>query len=230
MSAAQAELSVSVGCSRPCPSCHLWTRRPSPSRSSTSSGTAGLLVWSSQRLSSHTSVQSTPTTSTATTSATTLTTGKQPGVFDGVCCSHTSLGFISTTMARTDGCYDLAAGTGLCTSCPCSAATTLAKFSRRSATLQSPSLTHTSGLSPLTQSARCRCPHCWSTVHPTPARSSLLRVAPCRLSAVSYLLSAVQHYMHYVLVLGCSGVHCYWSAWPMPAIFWRRQHRILLQH
>lgn len=93
-SAAEAELPVSVGCSRPCPSCHLWTRRPSPSRSSTSSGTGGLLVWSSQRLSSHTSVQSTPTTSTATTSATTLTTGKQPGVLDGVCRSHTSLCFI----------------------------------------------------------------------------------------------------------------------------------------
>ena len=84
--AAPAQLVAPAGCLRPFLSCHLWTRRPSPSRSSTSSGMAGLLVWSSLRLSSHTSAQSTPTTSTATTFATTLTTGEQPGLFDG--CSY----------------------------------------------------------------------------------------------------------------------------------------------
>ena len=150
------------------------------------------------------------------------------------CCVCFDLGH-----ALTGGFYT--AGTGPCTSCPCSAATTLARSFRKSATLQGPSLTHTSGSSPLTQSARCRCPHCWSTVPPTPTRSSQLRVAPskwkphvtglsCRLSAVSNSLLVVQRYMHHVLVLGCSGVHWYGHAWLRPAIFRRRQPRILSQY
>ena len=75
------------------------------------------------------------------------------------------------------------AGTGLCTSCLCLAATTLDRFFRRSTTPQTLSPRHTSGLSPLTQSARCRCLPCWFTDHPAPGSTPPLRTAPSNLVA-----------------------------------------------